>query len=1435
MGRKEEIVGEIQSLDTKDFQKFAINFLEAEQFGEITPLPINNDLGIDARCEVENIKYGFSISIGNTKSKLISGENSDCNKISRNNLDIDKLIFVTSAKVSEQKRKGKGDSRGWIQEVKEDFGWDLECYDIRWFETKARKAEHEKLIEDELGIGPIDGDYFSDIKSEFEKVSKRNLNSEKRKLPGTSISIEREESTEIFEKLTSGENLVLTGQAGFGKSGILQHVADNWNNSPVLYMDAREYEEVSNKSELAAEFNLDGTLQSAVSRFQDGILVVVDQLDSIGGTRASNVLCEFLYDASELENVNVLCGCRKWDFENRDEFGVLEDFTSIEASGLPEEKVLEILSKKDVQPENRLVSLCRNILNLSLVVELASNSEIEERIQDQADLWETYASSLSETERKGGEWDIESGRDVYERALELAFHNIQAQHVFKNPDSREDRRLISRGVIEKDKSGYRFRHEKLENFLFAQHCFEENLKIESLLSEGIDDRYIASPLRWLAKLRKNKEPEDELIAFLDEVFEKLNFFTTSEVLREFQRGAENLSETTINHLLDRLSQREELREYFFLHLDNENWLRILHEKELLKSPDSLLVSYIENISTKVPDLTQKIILEAEVGEDDSILMQRLVYIGLKLPADKQTELLPKYKEWLHTRNKKLIKESQGSQRSQISAELVRAVEDFSDDKNEDTALEIAKILLEPLPLTFTQDRAVYEGNIGLDSYGSYPLKERIKDWARGPLNDQIGQLLEILDKSLKETIEIEKEIGLHNRVNVLADRKPTSLKETLIHSIKYINEVEWSEDETREFRQQHLKEYLESNSLAVRKLGIFLLSSEPEENKDLISRFLVIESIEQNLETTKIHLRLLKRGFEHLKDEEKEKLIEWIRSGPPREYSYDQKGEDRWKLERLYLLREFLDDKNELEDLIEEYGEPYPLDKRFKSGYISQRGPQDKSKLENLNASELFELCVEWEPSQEDSEDMFTEYSKVGFAREIKEIMASSPDKYTEELSKLKSTDPIYASYALQGIQEALDDEVVINWRPILSECLDSQGKWDPEIRLELCKLVRKGLFKNRMKAKQSADEFRDTLKEFLNQEIGDYKETQSHESVAYADNSGIYHAEQHSISAAALDGLIQLEIVEGLDNGELKTDYEMSDSFRETLEDKLEDENKNYHNILGSRTLDLYYLDEKWLSDNLGDIIPVEPKNELSWVSGHRLIVRGAGPLNSKNFQLLKPYYLSLFENTAQLKKHSTMFRRLTQIAVFSYLVCDNPLDDEDEEHLTRKFFSEVNNSKASVFPEIISNSEKNVIMDNWDKIKELWRWRLEEASKDEKRPEFSFFMEMLWNIKDSVNIEDHLSLLLETSKHIESKGSHYLEDYLEAKAEDHPLLVMKIYYELHQHRLRRSKTETAMNILEISMRHGGEAKKKAIEIAELKAKDTQEMSYRNLIKKYT
>lgn len=1466
MGREADILTAIDDMGGFDFQRLVCRLLQRERFPSLNPLPDQQDLGVDAEIDEISVLKLPNIDADHTKIAISKTDKlqkvrSDCSRCQEEELDVRKIIFVTSGDVTKQRRIN------WGSEISDQFGWDLTVIDRTWIRDIIIKPAHEKLVEETFGIPPLGGDYYDDIIELFEEETEQNRSSIAATLPHTDEQISRKEVDEVISNLREDNSVIVTGSAGTGKSGILDIVADEFQNLHVFFLDARQISEVANESQFRDEFGTKGSLANCVGRagLHHGCLLIVDQIDNIGATPAAEILVDFVDEVSDKAGVRTVVGCRDWELDNRREFEHFknEDYHHVTVSSLEESQVQDILDGFEIKAySSELLELGRNLLNLSLIAELVDSDEQVDytEIKNQTGLWKLYVESLESRERRGSNWDQESGAEVLAKAIDISEKGLKKNSRLIPIDrlrfERETDRLISRTVIIPKRNKYKFRHEELQDYLYAWNGIYNRgwSKPNHVLNE-LDELAAAGVFRWMIRTLADEDPVT-LTEFVDEALsgDTLGLYAASSILDEAAHwNPEAHDEAVIEVFLKRALSDESYEKYFLTNIPDSEWVEQLHDHGWFDNPSGSLLSYLDRVACDIPEQVVTIISDTEATHE--VTRARFVKIAASLPGSHAKTCVDTFVEWLPDAEPEM-----GS----YAVHYNEFIESLLQKGKVSSAMQLLSALLDPQPPNPTveeielSDGSVYNRvkNNEPTALGRIHTLENGISTARDELDSiDYEYLITILEDRLRLAIVLELDVRDENPSeytwpNYIGESTLTNtkLKEVLIDECRDTIDS-WIGGTSGDKQEEFLHRYLD-DWLVFRRLALYLLAGNPENYKSIIRAELLSPDNYNNPDIENEFYYLLHEVFSDfpniqseiltlIGDIERQELIELAEDQQER---YGDKDIDevvdeeigRRKIRRYRVIENDLPEgySTELQQLTEQIGDPLPFeferDSRGRISGFTVQGPIESDEFADFPPSQQLELCLTWDPENEEDEVLSSRQTAGGLAVQIEEQIGSNPQGYEDSLEILREADTIYISHAFKGFREALENDLEFSWGSIISLSQEAVTREDNEgvdCRLQLCRLFRSAFVNEITAILKYDDNIRDLLVGLVNDPHPDVDE----EYDEFDEKEEPAVTSLNSVRPRAVEAVILYSLASAKNNDFEGFDGEGSSGFdpeiRACLEEKLDDPNPAVHSIFGKRLRNLYWLDRPFVDDNLDKIFPTsdEPDSIERFCAAWSAYITRT-PWVKSIYSEIKPRYMFALELHQRANRFSgnSDQRGLVIHGIRSYIHGGESLD-EPNSFLPTLYEKTSPDWGRSVSWQLWKWADENPeFVDYWDEVRTLWEWRVDRINNlEDHASEFEWFVNWVEIMPEEFNPSEEIELLVKTAPFLchTRRGWETVENYLSYWINREPLACIRIYHELvdqPDHPPHYRFDGKPLDIVETALQAGGESKEIGLKVAE-------------------
>lgn len=307
--------------------------------------------------------------------------------------------------------------------------------------------------------------------------------------------IGRQELGQLQEHLNASQDVLIVGEGGSGKTGLLSMFVSRLAESNlVLYLPAiRLPRTLDTLDQLVSHwFNSDQDLieilDKKAKKKKHTSYLIIDEIDQL--FREDNLwrVLRSLVDSANLnDRIRTIVVVRSVPSDEH----LLTELEELQfqqislptLTNLQAENYLEILGCS--QPHPKLIDLATNLRNLSLVSELGSEMIREcENIMSEPQLWDRYMTALQHKE------EIEGSNQIFRKATELAETMLQTgQLEIALENCFEVNRLVSWGACVRDNfdRGW-FRYDDLVYYLYGREVFRHRVSLDVIRDE-VDSRH----------------------------------------------------------------------------------------------------------------------------------------------------------------------------------------------------------------------------------------------------------------------------------------------------------------------------------------------------------------------------------------------------------------------------------------------------------------------------------------------------------------------------------------------------------------------------------------------------------------------------------------------------------------------------------------------------------------------------------------------------------------------------------------------------------------------------------------------------------------------------------------------------------------------------------------------------------------------------------
>lgn len=922
-----------------------------------------------------------------------------------------------------------------------------------------------------------------------------------------------------------------------------------------------------------------------------------------------------------------------------------------------------------------------------------------------------------------------------------------------------------------------------------------------------DDRAFETEINhvtsWASHLSESSiEDEQDLLIDLVETTiadDGLRFYPSSLLVDEFKkRDPSELPDSIVTALLSSVEASCSMANHFYDADLDPSWAEFFFNQGRFTDPNNNLISYLSRTAEKQPSFVQRV--AQELKTDDFRTQRFFLSLGRDLPVDDAAVIGQQAVTWAQE------DEAYGY----LGSYAVRLASYLIEHGEYDVALEILDTIL------FPREGKQLDADQGMIRYN---LTELFDDYFDELLQERGGELLEILATNLITALQQrnDKEGEYDNVADRISfadlhfvEEERGSLAEILVdYFVQAI--TAWVGRNPTGDQQTEFVEWLLEQLTVLRRTGLYVLSQFPESFVTQIRDELTNEQNYHEQHSQYEFYLALEEGFEHLDDGTQQRVCELIENGPytediedraerlaaqgeePASY-FEQRIRETWKRDRLYLIRDHLDDPYaaQLDELLEKHDEPERLPsqgrqlRRIRGGVVQQRGPVETDELRDQPAEEVLTTAVEWEPPESErwetgEIEQFEEQNYIGFSRQLRELIQEDPQRYAREISVLEDAHTRYAEAAFRAFRDLIDDDEIFPWDSILAlgqAISTSPTAWSGRAKTDLAMLINRGTSADTTSFPDGAEsQVEDILFTLITDPDPEPERDQPAEGMAgYGDPAQVAI---NSVRPMAVNAYITY--LTWKDN---QTENQLDELFFDPVKERIcEDQSLAVRSVIGRRFGALYALNEQLVEDHLDDIFPQETDQPVrrQFIAAWNSYTMSNRYWDNEDFRRYYFHALSLLDadkdDGYQIETRST-----TAHVASIYLFEDEELSDEDS--LINQFYDVADHEAAKELSSTLAWSMGNeAVEDRWSKIRNLWEYRL-----DELNPEKEDHDTEIWHFLDSVRMAATTTIQEEESRIIRSlpfvaKHTHHwrrIEEWLAERASVYPEVTISIYAEL-------------------------------------------------------
>ena len=350
--------------------------------------------------------------------------------------------------------------------------------------------------------------------------------------------IERNEANITIDKLTSLTNkkgLLLTGEAGLGKSGVLGQVLTTLKTQgiPLIVFRIDRLKPTQFPDQLGEQLGLPGSPANVLAAIAQGreCVLIIDQIDAVSqasGRNPSFFECveQIIKQAQVHENIRLLLACRKFDLDNDSRFrdlvkpnGILEN---LEIRRLSHIQVKEVCSRLELD-ETKLTPVQLDLLSIPLhlklleevVGNLDGNTFNLSTVQELYDaFWKRKQAQIKDCLGRSFQWT----KVIDALCQYMSNHQtISAPQEIVDDWADDARAMASNHVLVREDKRFSFFHESFFDYAFARRFSANDRKLLDYLLAREQHLFCRTQVRQILFYRRQQNFNLDFNLYLDDL------------------------------------------------------------------------------------------------------------------------------------------------------------------------------------------------------------------------------------------------------------------------------------------------------------------------------------------------------------------------------------------------------------------------------------------------------------------------------------------------------------------------------------------------------------------------------------------------------------------------------------------------------------------------------------------------------------------------------------------------------------------------------------------------------------------------------------------------------------------------------------------------------------------------------------------------------
>lgn len=491
---------------------------------------------------------------------------------------------------------------------------------------------------------------LSNSESNFANIAKLNEKFKNEIILINNDYIDREELNSIISNINDEKSIMITGKAGYGKSGIIYGLINYLEKNNFQYLAIKLDKNVPDVNSLEWSENLgfNTYLSTVLDKFSidKKCILILDQLDALRWTithsRNALSICDDIIkeintlNAFRKNKISVVLVCRSYDYENDPSIRKIVDenskkWTRIDINNLNEECVKKIVGIEFDQYNNKLKQLLKIPCNLFIFMKIKREGDIN-GIHSTCDLITKWWEQISREGIDNGfsENDLTNIKEYIVEKMNQTGKISLPNFLFTNYSYSIDF-LLSKSLLIKSDNMISFSHQSLLDYFSVEKMIKNYIsgeKIEVLIGSR-DKQYPNIRYQLQMFLERLYEIDDHIfLECIDSIINSKNIrpylqYVAFEVLGDIT----NLSQKVKDYIMNNYNKKQLFETYInIVFMNHQEIIELLINNKIFdewiidQSKKKYVIDLLRSINYSFNDIEYKfikkyIIVEKKLDKD----------------------------------------------------------------------------------------------------------------------------------------------------------------------------------------------------------------------------------------------------------------------------------------------------------------------------------------------------------------------------------------------------------------------------------------------------------------------------------------------------------------------------------------------------------------------------------------------------------------------------------------------------------------------------------------------------------------------------------------------------------------------------------------------------------------------------------------------------